>query len=1638
MRVLLALAAATAVLLCGTAWHVASAQRRSAGCEMTYMYAQYVPIPVEGDTPPSGHPALFIPGNAGSYQQVRSIASETSREWRRRAARRGGAAGGPDIDWYVIDTNEELSAFDSVLLEHQAAFALACLRHLAARYALPRPGAGGGGGGGGGAGGGSRGSGGGGGGDGSSSGSGVGGGHAGSGGGHAGSSHAGPGEGGVGGGILLFGHSMGGVVARLALLSARRDPYLGPRAASLLLTAASPQAASPVMLHPAMGRLYRRLADEGLPGDVPVISINGGARDLQVAEPLTSLRGLAPDATLAFEASAPDVPGVWAQAGHNEIAWCNQLLRRLAVLLLSLLEPRGAGGDDAGGGGGGGAQPRAMVGRAEAQAGAAGEASADEVRQQEGTRQQQQVQAQQQVQQQQQQQHTRPRRRGADRHRRDGDAALIRFFLHGRAVYSLAAAPLAAAAAAEAAAAPNATAAAFAPPFAGPRAALDAAVGPRPCLSRGLPSNAAAAARGAEEAAHDASLFLNGSQQSAAGGGRLLTWDAAQFRPGARGGLLVAVSAAKPCEGFRLWLELPDGRPEAGAGRPAAAERDRGARGNASSDASSGGDGGSSGDGGRGGGGGGGGGAEIDLSHLAAPLPCVDAAAALRVKDPEKWQDVLKGRDYLTPSAWLLRVPAPLLARAARVHLWLAPKGSPPDGGGGAGGARGPWASAAVQWLGEWPGEGGPPGEGPGPAAGRGGPGGAPAVPGGELRLGPAAALRAAGAARSEGGPAVLRLRLSWPALTRHASLRWQATGGPVSGCWAPALISADADGGGERVRAAVGAADALPLSPGAAGGGGGGGGGGEGEGVRLVLLDPRCGYRLWLGWDVFGPLWTLLLGHSSVALGLGVALLLLALSHQLSALVQLAAAEAGAQLPDSFWGSCGGGGSGVDCGGGGSFSAAGPLPAGGRESPPWPRRAPSLSLGGANLAPPAPTSFRRSLDSVLSDRRVWLAGAALLLSLLALEWAAGGGRAAAVAAVAREAGAAGDPAAPLRAALRAALGAAGLRRLMPRPHPLGVAFLALVAVTLLLLSAQLTVWLKCACGGVAALALRLGRRAAAAAAPAPGCGGGGGTGGGVWAALPHSDAASAALPAPPRRLTRSLLAAPAALLAACVAGPPGGRLRLGCAPLGARRGTRGGGGGGGAGGGQGAVAAAAAAAWPVLRGVAQLLLAALLCTPHPAIGLGLAISVVFVTWTPPRITALLIQLSKPEVPLAALLRAPAPPPPSRAASPRPAPCAASPAGASAPAPSPGAALLPAGSAALDGGDAAPGDAGAAAPAAAAAAAAAARLASPFGPASLRAPSRGSLRDAASAGGAAAAGGALSDDDGPSPDGVAVSGGARVAGRGSAAALRRAGTASRSCGRLSALADAAVALGPPGAGPRAGAALGGAGEAAAPLLAAAARPPSRERSSSRSRAGGLQRGAAPAASLAPSEVERMRQLMHQGWLLLYGCCLLLLLPSFVAWLKLPFGQHHAAHPLDALACAPIVLHCLALARGGAAAYSGLPRGWFFADIGGGAGGGSIGGGGGGGGAGGAWDQGQGPLPPPHALHKRCLRLLAAWVFLGSLQAGACGALAACSAAAALMLAGHGAAGAAAAAWRRAGGGAGGRAAAGDAALKKRG
>lgn len=61
-------------------------------------------------------PVLFLPGNAGSFQQVRSLAGETARQAFRRSREQGAATTGVRLVWLSVDFQEEHSALDGTIL----------------------------------------------------------------------------------------------------------------------------------------------------------------------------------------------------------------------------------------------------------------------------------------------------------------------------------------------------------------------------------------------------------------------------------------------------------------------------------------------------------------------------------------------------------------------------------------------------------------------------------------------------------------------------------------------------------------------------------------------------------------------------------------------------------------------------------------------------------------------------------------------------------------------------------------------------------------------------------------------------------------------------------------------------------------------------------------------------------------------------------------------------------------------------------------------------------------------------------------------------------------------------------------------------------------------------------------------------------------------------------------------------------------------------------------------------------------------------------------------------------------------------------------------------------------------------------
>ena len=286
-------------------------------CAMTHMWPQYIPVSIPADSLPSagirekvaaGHYslvryvdanaagarvraagdygfgpvfALFVPGNAGSGKQVRSLATESMRAWAgSNSSQKKGGADGFLLDFYAVDFDEELSAFHGGYLVDQASYVAAALAHLLRQYPADTP-------------------------------------------------------------FIIVGHSMGGVVARLAV--AQDDPCLA------LVTLAAPHAEAPAHVHPSLEAAYARLAVTPLPHGAAVVSLSGGPQDFQVHPWLTRIsRGglpLAANEQLVVEEDAPAIPGAWIPATHQGILWCNQVVKGLARGLNDAVEERQGGAE---------------------------------------------------------------------------------------------------------------------------------------------------------------------------------------------------------------------------------------------------------------------------------------------------------------------------------------------------------------------------------------------------------------------------------------------------------------------------------------------------------------------------------------------------------------------------------------------------------------------------------------------------------------------------------------------------------------------------------------------------------------------------------------------------------------------------------------------------------------------------------------------------------------------------------------------------------------------------------------------------------------------------------------------------------------------------------------------------------------------------------------------------------------------------------------------------------------------------------------------------------------------------------------------------------------------------------------------
>ncbi|KAL8711985.1 MAG: hypothetical protein Q9220_003681 [cf. Caloplaca sp. 1 TL-2023] len=263
-----------------------------------YSLHLYREIGFDEDPKVKGVPVLFIPGNAGSYKQARSLASETVQYYYNTVQQDKEAlkAGSTSIDFFSVDFNEDFTAFHGQTLLDQAEYLNDAVAYILSLYhdprrsqrdpALPDPSA-----------------------------------------------------------VILIGHSMGGIAARTMLIM----PNYQSNSINTIITISAPHARSPVSVDADLVRTYQRVNDywreaysQKWASDNPLwhvtlVSIAGGSLDTVVPSDYAALTSLVPS-THGFTVFTSSIPNMWTGADHIQTTWCVQLVRPIARSIFDALD----------------------------------------------------------------------------------------------------------------------------------------------------------------------------------------------------------------------------------------------------------------------------------------------------------------------------------------------------------------------------------------------------------------------------------------------------------------------------------------------------------------------------------------------------------------------------------------------------------------------------------------------------------------------------------------------------------------------------------------------------------------------------------------------------------------------------------------------------------------------------------------------------------------------------------------------------------------------------------------------------------------------------------------------------------------------------------------------------------------------------------------------------------------------------------------------------------------------------------------------------------------------------------------------------------------------------------------------------
>lgn len=247
-----------------------------------------------------GAPVLFIPGNAGSYKQVRSLSSEASRYYYNhyRNDRKAKEQGVRALDFFTMDFNEDLAAFHGQTVFDQAEYVNEAIAYILSLYhdpnrtnrdaELPDPSS-----------------------------------------------------------VILIGHSMGGIVARAVLVNTKYQA----NSVNTIITMSTPHARPPVSFDADIVTLYdqinnywrlsytQKLSSNNPLSQTTLISIAGGGRDTTVPSDYTSVSSLVPESH-GFTVFTSAIPTVWTSMDHLAIIWADQLRKVIIKSLYEIVDVR--------------------------------------------------------------------------------------------------------------------------------------------------------------------------------------------------------------------------------------------------------------------------------------------------------------------------------------------------------------------------------------------------------------------------------------------------------------------------------------------------------------------------------------------------------------------------------------------------------------------------------------------------------------------------------------------------------------------------------------------------------------------------------------------------------------------------------------------------------------------------------------------------------------------------------------------------------------------------------------------------------------------------------------------------------------------------------------------------------------------------------------------------------------------------------------------------------------------------------------------------------------------------------------------------------------------------------------------------